>query len=588
MCGIAGLISTQKNSPVSLKNLSRALKHRGGDDEGCFVNEAKGVYLAHNRLSIIDLSAAAHQPLFNENKTVAALLNGEIYNFVDLRASLAKKGHKFSSHSDAEVIVHAYEEWGEDFVKHLRGMFAVALWDEKENTLILARDPIGIKPLYYLKDHERFIFASELQAFWSLGDDVFSPQINMEAARLLLLFPFIADDEATILQNVKKLPPAHILVFKNKQVTLKRYWQLAYNEEEAIHDFPAAAEVFEGKIQEVLALHLQSDVKMGVFLSGGVDSSFLASLAAKISDVPLSVFTAVFGHPLDEQILATSFAAQIKAEHIVLHVDMKDVARNLQSIILRFDDLSTIDGGLITLSLLAEKAKERGIKVMLNGEGADEIFCGYPWFSLAHFPYGVLPNFLKNRLWYYRFSKNVNTYRSEEGVKIFNSLINRNEKDMLRRISQFEIEHQLPNNFLMKVDKATMTHGVETRVPYLDKEIVQFAYNLPDHFKRNSHEDKVLLRSVAAKYLPHEIAYRRKRGFLFPFERFLDENRDQLKDYLFDPHAICSQLLTKKEIDGLLNFKIKLPFFFERQRQTLLWKLFILELLRGGVKASRT
>ena len=144
MCGIAGLISTQKNSLVSLKNLSRALKHRGSDDEGSFVNEAKGVYLAHNRLSIIDLSAAARQPLFNENKTVAALLNGEIYNFVDLRASLAKKGHKFSSHSDAEVIVHAYEEWGEDFVKHLRGMFAVALWDEKENTLILARDPIGI------------------------------------------------------------------------------------------------------------------------------------------------------------------------------------------------------------------------------------------------------------------------------------------------------------------------------------------------------------------------------------------------------------------------------------------------------------
>jgi len=579
MCGIAGFISPRKGSLASLKKISQALKHRGPDDEGVLIEEKYGLYLTHRRLSIIDVSSAARQPLFNEDKSVAALVNGEIYNFVDLRVRLLKKGHRFLSHSDAEVVVHAYEEWGENFTKYLRGMFAIALWDEKERALLLTRDPLGIKPLYYLKTNEAFLFASELQAFLQFGQEQFSPEINLRAVELLLMFPFIPDEQ-TILQHVKKLPPATTLIFKDNQLTLKKYWELVYKADETIEDFDAALEAFEEKMKETVALHLQGDVKIGIFLSGGVDSALLGSLAAKASDEPLPVFTAIFHHPLDEKGFAARVAAQMQSEQIPVLIDIKEVAENLEKMVFRFDDCSSLDGGLITLYYVAQKAREQGIKVMLNGEGADEIFGGYPWFLFADFPYRFLPDFLRTSLWYSRVSKNVTAFRSHEGREIFKGLVRQlNEKDVFRQVSKFEITYQLPNHFLMKVDKGTMSHGVETRVPYLDKDIVQFAYNLPAHFKRNGRQDKFILRSLAAKYLPHEIAYRKKQGFLLPFERLLEESRDKLESYLKETNALSSQLFTKKQIDHLLDFKRKWPFL-ERQREILLWKLFILELWR--------
>ena len=581
MCGIAGIISPNKNSTISAHDMCQTLRHRGPDDYGLFVDFAQGVYIGHRRLAVIDLSARAKQPFFNEDDSVVAAVNGEIYNFRQLKSELISRGHQFYSDSDSEVVVHAYEEWQEDFVKHLRGMFAIAIWDKRLSKLVLARDAIGIKPLYYLRTKEILAFASEIKAFLQIDRDLFTPQINRGAIETLLIFPFIPDDKTTMLEGVSKLPPGHILVWQDGETAIKKYWELNSPSAVKLVTFAQACENFEEKITDVVKSHLYSDVKTGVFLSGGVDSSLIAALAAKLSKEPINTFTIIFNHPKDENYYAKQVADYIGAKHHLFSFSTKDIQEKLEEIIWHFDDLSCVDGGLISLYFLAQKAKEAGIKVALNGEGADEIFGGYPWFALAATPLNFLPERLRNTLYYRRISKNI---RSTNGADILYNLIKSfNEKDIFRQISKFEVRYQLPNSFLMKVDKGTMAHGVETRVPYLDREIVEFAYSLPASFKQRGFfagANKVLLRAVAERYLPTGIAGRKKRGFLLPISQILKENNEEIRGRLLKNGSFTREILSKAELESLFNVNTALPFVFRVPKETLLWKLFIIEIWR--------
>lgn len=579
MCGIAGIISPNRNSTISAHDMCQALHHRGPDDYGLFVDFERGVYIGHKRLAIVDLSARAKQPFFNEDDSIVAAVNGEIYNFRQLKDQLAAKGHQFYSDSDCEVAVHAYEEWQEDFAGHLRGMFAIAIWDKKAQKLILARDPVGIKPLYYLQTKDILAFSSEIKAFLQIEGDLFTPQINRKAIESLLIFPFIPDDGTTMLKGVSKLSPGHILVWQNGESTLKKCWELKSSLAVVPLSFTQACADFESKMMEVVKSHLYSDVSTGVFLSGGVDSGFIAALAAKISKEPIDTFTIGFNHPKDENIYAKETADHIGARHHFFAVSTQDLQEKLEEIVWHFDDLSCIDGGLISLYFLAQKVKEAGIKVVLNGEGADEIFGGYPWFMLAAAPFKFLPDTLRNNLYYRRISKNL---RASQGAVVLNNLIkNFGEKDVFRQISKFEIRYQLPNSLLMKVDKGTMAQSVETRVPFLDNEIVEFVYNLPASFKQRGPfggADKFLLRHVAAKYLPRNIAFRKKQGFLLPMSRILAQNKEKTESYLMENGSIAGEFLTKSELKGLLKEKNGFPFIVRRANETLLWKLFIVEI----------
>ncbi len=557
--------------------MNDGLRHRGPDGQGFYRDEESGVYLGHNRLAVIDLSAQAAQPFYNEDKSIAAVINGEIYNFADLKKELLLKGHRFYSLADAEIIVHAYEEWREDFVSHLRGMFACALWDKNEKKLILARDHLGVKPLYYLQKDGYFAFASEAKAFLKLASVDYVPQINQKAIEFLLAFPFLCDNRMTIFEGVDKLPAGHILIFQNNETYLRKYWQLE-NKGCLISNFQEASGRFEEKIKESVRLHLQSDVEVGVLLSGGVDSGLIAALASRAAQKPIRAFTAGFNRPHDEIGEAKALAGHLGFLHTEFVFDCGEIGSRMERLVGCFDDLSCLDGGMITTALIAEQIKKFNIKVVLSGEGADEIFGGYPWFVLSQRPFSFLPPFLRRSLYYQRISK---SFLNSHGLRqngAFNRLLGSfGERDIFREISQFEITYQLPNHFLMKVDKGAMTHGLEVRVPYVDKEIVEFAYGLPARFKRRGSKDKCLLRQAAAKYLPLKAAWRRKRGFFLPVAEILNKNKEKVRSYLLGSKRLTQGFLSKSEITALLGLHESRIPFASKSAESLIWKIFVME-----------
>lgn len=585
MCGIAGILTEQQDCSIVIRAMGVSLNHRGPDDQGFFIDQNKGVYLSHNRLSIIDLSSNARQPIYNEDNNVLAIISGEIYNFTDLREQLRQAGHRFCSGCDSEVVVHAYEQWGDDFVNKLDGMFAFCLWDKKENKLILARDPIGIKPLYFLETDKILAFASEIKAFLKLPKELYTPAIDRVAAKTLLTFSIIPQDDLTILHGIKKLPPGHMLIARDGETRLKEYWKLKSTRKEGKVSFLDAGRLLEEKLLKTVKTHVQSDVGLGVLLSGGVDSSLIAAMAAKILKGPILTFTAGFNHPKDERSSAQFFAQCLGSYHTSFVIDPNEVFQRIEGLIESFDDLSSVDGGFITTYLMAEKIKQFGIKVVLSGEGADEIFGGYPWFMLTDFLFDILPQKLRNKLYYCRISKNLTRSGISSGAALMNDFIaNLNEKDAFHQMSGFEIRYQLPNSFLMKVDKAAMAHGVEVRVPYLAREIVEFAYNLPKNFKRRRKaekfgriENKSLLRYIAQKYIPGKIAFRQKQGFMLPVDQVLKSNKEKVRSYLLRSNSFARNILGVKELENLLSAGKYLVFPFSKQKEAFLWRLFVLE-----------
>jgi asparagine synthase (glutamine-hydrolysing) len=572
MCGICGKYNWAKpvQEPV-VRRMNAVLIHRGPDQDGLYLNGRVG--LGSRRLSIIDLSTG-RQPISNEDETVWIVLNGEIYNFLELQAVLLKKGHQFKTRTDTEVIVHLYEEYGTDCLQYLNGMFALAIWDERYQRLLLARDRLGEKPLMYAATADGLTFASEIQAV--LCDPAVSCELDLEALDLYLSFSYIPAPK-TILQDICKLPPAHYLLCENNQIKIHRYWNIDFSEKETIN-----AVDIEQKTRELLSdsvkLRLISDVPLGAFLSGGIDSSTVVALMSRISNEPVKTFSIGFeGNDLGNHELA--YARQLADRYHTDHHEIwvrPEMAEVLGKLVRHYGEPFG-DISVIPTYYVAQAACEY-VTVALTGDGGDELFGGYPWHTeFASFNYGKhawqawqdgfrrAQSFVKAKdlrralgalkgvpAWWFelaamsldpvrRYGQIIAYYYSSElrrrlytpdilGLSrrmhslspLYERLSNTDgvlsDED---KILYLDHTMYLPDDILVKVDIASMACSLETRPPFLDHRLVQWVAQLPSATKFNGIQSKVLLRRMMNDLIPTDILERPKVGFGMPVEQWM-------------------------------------------------------------------
>lgn len=491
--------------------MGRQIGHRGPDDHGLFLDDVNGIALGQNRLSIIDLSSAGHQPMANDDQSVVVTFNGEIYNFQSLRSELEAAGHQFRSRSDTEVLVHGYEQWGPQLVDKLCGMFAFAIWDAHQKTLFLARDPMGMKPLYYWIDPDRgFWFASEIKAFLAVPG--FTPKLDHQAISQYLEFNFIYDSERCSLQGIRKLPPGHtITVRAGQEPTIRQYFtpptvEPCLGQQDAID---RRADRLYDVFSEVVGQHLIADVPVGLLLSGGLDSSLVAAVASRYQKLNTLSF-AFADSKIDERPFARIVSQHIGSNHQEVVIEPGEVTRDLEDSAWYFDDLFG-DWGLISTRMLYQKCRERGLKVVLVGEGSDELFGGYRTHDLAVSRRGFLPLSLQLYRWFSgrRWGKEWLGFHH-----LFQQLRKEAGGDDFSAVRLFETRHQLPNNYNMKVDKASMAASVEARVPFLDVRMAREGFSTPANLLMRNGTSKYLLRRMAERHnlLPAEITQRAKFG----------------------------------------------------------------------------
>jgi asparagine synthase (glutamine-hydrolysing) len=583
MCGIVALFHFDPQYPVSepmLRQMTNSMAHRGPDDEGYWIRGAIG--LGHRRLAIIDLSPSGHQPMSNEDGTLWITYNGEIYNFLELRQELEKKGHSFHSHTDTETILHAYEEWGTECLSHFNGMWAFALWDDRKKHLFVARDRLGIKPLLYYQDDQRFICASEIKGI--LSDPTIPRDLDPEAFHHYLSLMNIPAP-FTIYKAIRKLNPGYYLLVKRGHIEDHLYWNLPMGEE-VRDDDSKILETLDNKINESVQYRLISDVPLGVFLSGGLDSSLVSAMAAQHTmNEKLKTFTVSFLglEDYDESRWASKVSEKIKSNHHEVNLPFNFI-KTLPYLVRLFDEPFAISS-VLALYLMSQEVSKH-VKVVLTGDGGDEVFGGYPWrHSLLHQYLDWLNHWPLNRFRHdadhlpeppIRWHLSTRSLRWRQGLEAliyddrvlrqwvyFQSLYcyNEAEKRMLytpewsERIAQFstddlldpyvpdsapnplarwlyfDLKTTLSDEMLAKVDKATMACSLEARVPFLDYRLVEYAINLPSHVKVRGDKGKLILRELGKHYLPSEILQRRKHGFNVPLKTWF---RNELWDFIHD------------------------------------------------------
>ncbi len=572
MCGIAGFNWQDENL---IREMTDTLAHRGPDQHGAYTTP--DISLGHRRLSIIDLSDHGRQPMGNEDGSIQVVFNGEIYNFPEVRADLIAKGHQFQSHSDTEVIVHAYEEYGLDCVHALRGMFAFALWDNNIKRLWLVRDRIGIKPLYYYLKNGKLLFASEIKAI--LQTPYVSRTMNEQAFYDYMGFEFVPAP-ATMFKDIHKLPAGYQLIWEKGHADLRSYWDLSFapRELKGRSRQDLAIEVRD-LMNESVKSHLISDVPLGVFLSGGLDSSALVAFMRQHIPGRLQTFT--IGYP-DKTFSELDYAKQVAdylgTEHNVLMID--DItAEDIEQSLWHFDEPMT-DLSSIPLMKLCGRARQ-DVTVCLSGEGGDEVFAGYDRFKASKLNrwYSLIPSPLRRgmisplvmKLPDQRQKKGAFNLlkRFVEGSELpaegrhlrWQYFLNRTlsgrlfKEDFLRRVSEdtfryvreyearcdaedalnrelyLDTRFMMADSVLMKVDRMSMTHSLEVRVPLLDHKLVELAASLPGGWKLRGLRTKDIFREALRGLLPDEIVYRGKQGFSLPIKNLL---REQLKDYMVD------------------------------------------------------
>jgi asparagine synthase (glutamine-hydrolysing) len=592
MCGIAGKLSLEADARVdaaTVRRMCQALAHRGPDDEGVHVDRELGMGM--RRLKIIDL-ATGRQPMANEDGTVWTVFNGEIYNYRELRRTLEARGHRLATSSDTEVIVHLYEDHGEGFVEHLAGMFALAVWDSRRRTLLLARDRLGIKPLYYLADGRRLLFASELKA---LLQDGVPRDVDPQALDDYLALGYVPGSQ-TILRAVKKVAPGHLLRCTRAGVTERPYWRLAYGPPPAVARSAASyAEELRALLKQVTAEHLLSDVPLGVFLSGGVDSSTLVALMRELSVDPLRTFSIGFAErSYNELDSARVVARTFETDHHEMVV-RPDAARLLPDLVRSFDE-PFADSSAIPVACVSRLARQH-VTVALSGEGGDEVFGGYLTYRAYKVAnaYRRLPRALTawlaplvNRLptSHRRVSFDYKAKRFVEGARlppadahcwwklIFNPDLRATlyaslpgvedagrwyrraweecgAAEPLTRLQHIDLSVYLPDDLLVKADRMSMAASLEVRVPFVDHRIVEFAAGLPADLKVHRLTTKYILKRAMAGTVPDRILGGKKRGFNVPLASWLTRDlRDMVHDVLgasrisragfFDPAAISA------------------------------------------------
>lgn len=594
MCGIAGIVAPQGFAidRALLERMTRSMAHRGPDDQGVFVHENVG--LGHRRLSIIDLSSG-HQPLFNEDGTVVVVYNGEIYNFREIKTELEARGHVFKTHCDTEVIVHAYEQWGADCPNKFRGMFAFAIYDLKTGDVFLCRDRVGVKPLYYTVEDGRLLFASEIKAI--LPALARKPGINLSRLDFYVSLGYVPGDE-TLFAGIRKLLPGHTLTWKNGAMRIARYWDLAHIRPLKI-SFDEARQHFEEMLLDCVRMRLMSDVPLGAFLSGGLDSSAIVACMSRISPDPVKTFTVGYSDDPDssEFEYARIVARHFKTEHHEFNLGAGDFFESLDLLLTHAEE-PVVESAAVALYRISKLAREHAI-VLLSGEGGDEILAGYPLHRLtrsvnrAHGFLRMFPRSLLNRLGPVLAAGNEKRMKywdwarqplRERYQSISNDVTGSIKREMyhdalaphlgtalrdyyvdlfdrlpaghtdMARMAYADINSWLPEDLLLKADKMTMATSVELRVPLLDYRLMEFCVALPDEYRLNGREGKYLLKKVMEKYLPHEIIYRKKRGFPVPIAKwFRTDLRDKAREILLDPKSVGRHYFKKSYVENVLD-----------------------------------
>jgi asparagine synthase (glutamine-hydrolysing) len=577
MCGICGKLmlgSEATVSPSLVKAMADTIKHRGPDDEGYYVSGPIG--LGFRRLAIIDLQSG-HQPLSNEDGTIWIVFNGEIYNYQELRTFLLGKGHVLKTQSDTEVIVHMYEEFGPECLEKLRGMFAFAIWDQNAKSLFLARDRVGIKPLYYSLSDSSLIFASEIKAI--LADPSVDRQVLPELIDRFLTFGYVPGEE-TLLRGIHKLAPGHYLLIRDGKSKIRRYWDLDFPEPSLSRSIQDAESDLLSLLAKTVDLHMIADVPVGVLLSGGVDSTGVLSFAVHATDKKVSSFTVGFsgGGVADERPYARLAAEAFGTQHYDMTITAKDFAAFMPQYVWHMEE-PVCEPPAIALYYVSKLAKNY-VKVLLSGEGGDEAFAGYSNYRnlawLERVKRGV-PSLnrafaqglsLANSVFHlrqvaqyaplmnepfpdYYYSRTSNPYRYTGnrlgGVYAadFASTIDREHsleplrklqeqvrgKNTLNAMLYIDTKTWLPDDLLIKADKMTMANSIELRVPLLDHQVLEFAASLPASFKLKRFTTKYILKKALSQKIPQAIRDRKKTGFPVPYESWL---RNDLKDFVWD------------------------------------------------------
>lgn len=590
MCGIAGYVGSAKpgaDHSALLRRLANALVHRGPDDEGFY--EAPGVGLAIRRLSIVDLPGG-HQPIANEDGTIHVVFNGEIYNYLELREQLIARGHRFQTNSDTETLVHLYEEHGVEMLPLLRGMFAFALWDSRQNQLFLARDRLGKKPLNYLVRDGELFFCSELAPL--LDAKLARWEIDPDALAAYLMFGFISAPR-TIVRQIKKLPPAHYLLWRNGNVETRRYWSLTQRPKTRASYQDALAEV-RTKLDESLRLRLRSDVPLGLLLSGGLDSNALLARLVRGLNQKVQTFTVGFTEKAyDESELARASAEHFGVEHHLLMGDT-DLLKLLPEVVRHYGEPSADKSALPTMLVCGLTRGQ--VKVALSGDGGDEAFAGYPkhrlsrwqklgpklfptdrrerWTLAAMRGEGWVGNKTARKLRRLLLPETASLFSGEFfSGEIYQRITTaelraksdaflagvvadfwREPEEPLERMLHWDNTEPLPSSMLTKLDIASMARSLEVRSPFLDHELVELCARLPTEWKVNGSEGKRMLRDIVADDLPPQILKAPKRGFSVPLAQWWSgEARRQIRESVLPLHPALQPFLNDATAAQLLD-----------------------------------
>lgn len=617
MCGIAGIVSAEAGDRIDAATIHRmctAIVHRGPDDEGLFVKDGTG--LGMRRLSIIDL-AGGHQPVFNEDRTVWVVFNGEIYNFPELRAELLQRGHHFSTHTDTEVIVHLYEELGGHCVDKLRGMFAFALYDERRQKLLMARDRLGKKPLHYALQGQRLLFGSEIKSILTVAPELAS--VNHEALLQYMYFGYIPDP-LTAFTTIQKLPPGHLLEFENGKIVIRQYWDLPQYATHSPKSEEECLEEMEHRLAEAVRIRLISDVPLGALLSGGTDSSTVVALMARASSKPVKTFAIRFrDQDFNEAPYAKMVAEKFGTDHHELTVE-PDILHTVEMLTNSLEEPFG-DSSMLPTYYVSQMAREH-VTVALSGDGGDEMFAGYDRYGihLRRQVFGYLPNwarrFYRERLypllpgdmrgkkysyhvtlpWRERYVDSIalvpaferdmpllsEEFRAvartsgDPAEVMYRYFDQAPAKDPISQILYLDTKTYMAGDILTKVDRMSMATSLEVRVPILDHEFVEWAAGLPVEWKIRGGKQKYILRKLAERVgVPREALYRPKQGFALPLVHWLKhELREMVMTVLLDSRTLQRGYFEPRAVRQVLDEH----FRGRRIHSGLIWRLLIFEL----------
>ena len=639
MCGIAGVIQFGRDARVdidTIRQMCRVMSHRGPDDDGFYVSGPVG--LGMRRLSIVDLTTG-HQPISNEDETAWIVFNGEIYNHAELREQLQARGHRYRTNSDTETIIHLYEEYGCNCVQHLRGMFAFAIWDTKKQRLFIARDRLGIKPLYYRLTPQSLAFGSEIKVILAEGTQ---PAFNRRVLPEYLAFGYVSGSES-FYEGITKLMPGHTMeVGLDGRVRIERYWDLPVTDEDSARGENYYVEQYRDLLEQAVNSHLMSDVPLGVFLSGGVDSSAVAALMTKLRCAPVETFSVGYAEDTYSELpYARTVARHLKSIHHEVLVSREQFFDALPQLIWHEDEPIAWPSS-VPLYFVARLARDR-VKVVLTGEGSDETLGGYARYaftlknaSLDRYYRGFVPGAvrrqirdtvqhsswisanLRRKLAHTPLARDGNSWASlyfdnflcafseseqrtllsdevadefKAGAAYESSLEywERSSGDMLHRLLYADIKTYLVE-LLMKQDNMSMAASIESRVPFLDHVLVEFATNIPRKFQVRGLSGKRILKKAVQDLLPHEILYRKKLGFPTPWSRWLKGPQlQEIRNLLLEPRSMDRKLFKRAVIETLFD-EHKAGHFDHCDR---IWRLLNLELwhrvcIEGEGRATMT